>query len=118
MRHPHVFITPAILKAYINLQTALYQPSSFPDIFTLYASKPNPTLSNTNTITFKPSNPRAVKAAVPSPVASTALTAALKSYNLPLSISIINTTYSQPAFLLTKTLRPALLPPFSSRSPP
>ncbi|KAI7585637.1 hypothetical protein KC343_g19521, partial [Hortaea werneckii] len=40
LRHPHVFITPALLKAYVHLQSLLHQPASFPDIFDLYAHKP------------------------------------------------------------------------------
>ncbi|OTA31192.1 hypothetical protein BTJ68_08945 [Hortaea werneckii EXF-2000] len=117
LRHPHVFITPALLKAYVHLQSLLHQPASFPDIFDLYAHKPIPvpgggshTDKNKPAITFKPARPTNPSAAIPTPTASLALTTAITTHSLPLSLSIINTTFSTPAYRRSKTLQHLLLP--------
>ncbi|RMX95703.1 hypothetical protein D0868_11588 [Hortaea werneckii] len=119
LRHPHVFITPALLKAYVHLQSLLHQPASFPDIFHLYAHKPIPvpgsststsTDKNKPPITFKPSHPTKPSAAIPTPTANLALTTAITTHSLPLSLSIINTTFSTLAYRRSKTLQHLLLP--------
>ncbi|KAI6853457.1 hypothetical protein KC343_g8751 [Hortaea werneckii] len=117
LRHPHVFITPALLKAYVHLQSLLHQPASFPDIFDLYAHKPIPVPGggsnpdkNQPTITFKPARPTNPSAAIPTPTASLALTTAITTHSLLLSLSIINTTFSTPAYRRSKTLQHLLLP--------
>ncbi|KAI7185482.1 hypothetical protein KC363_g7090 [Hortaea werneckii] len=116
LRHPHVFITPALLKAYVSLQSLLHQPASFPDIFDLYAHKPIPVPpsgasgGSGSAITFKPARPTNPSAAIPTPTASLALTTALTTHSLPLALSIINTTFSTPAYRRAKTLQHLLLP--------
>lgn len=110
MRHPNIFITPAILTAYVELQTLLQQPSSFPDVFNLYATKPIPTPSSSNTVEFSPAAPDKINTAIPSPTASTALSAAIASHHLPLAIDTITTSFCTPAFRKAKTLRQGLVP--------
>ncbi|OQO05115.1 hypothetical protein B0A48_08135 [Cryoendolithus antarcticus] len=109
VRHPHVFITPAVLKAYIEVQSLLHQPSSFPDVLEMYASKPVPSVSG-NTISFATPNTGKVNAAVPKSTADIALTAAISSHDLPLAIDIITTTYCTPTFRKAKMLRQMLVP--------
>lgn len=101
LRHPTVFITPMILQTYIQLQTFLSRPSSFPEIFDLYAKKPIPHAKKAPT----PANPNAAKSAVPSTTVAPALLSSIAQKNLPLSISIINTTLATPAFKRAKIVR-------------
>jgi hypothetical protein len=111
LRHPNIFITPSILKTYVQLQTLLHQPSSFPDIFALYASKPIPKISRTGTIEHAPApSPDKLNAAIPTETANLALTAAITSHDLALCIDIINTTFATPAFKKAKILRRCALP--------
>lgn len=110
MRHDNVFITPGILKAYVELQTMLHQPSSFPDVLTLYAHKPVPKANSDKTVSFSPATPDKVNTAVDSTTADTALSAAITAHDLPLAIDIINTTFCTRSFRLAKTLRQALVP--------
>ncbi|KAK6443310.1 hypothetical protein LTR95_000136 [Oleoguttula sp. CCFEE 5521] len=109
VRHPHVFITPAVLKAYVEVQALLHQPSSFPDVLDMYASKPVPAVSG-NMISFTTPNTGKVNAAVSKATADTALSAAISSHDLSLAIDIITTTYCTPAFRKAKMLRQMLVP--------
>jgi hypothetical protein len=111
LRHPNVFITPSILRTYVQLQTLLHQPSSFPDIFALYASKAIPKVSRSGRIEHQPApSPDKINAAIPTETADLALTAAITSHDLALCIDIINTTYATPAFKRAKILRRCALP--------
>lgn len=111
LRHPNIFISPAILKAYIDLQSLLHHPSSFPDIFALYASKPIPKEDpKNNTITYTPATPNAPNAAIDTDTANTALAAAIAAHNLPLCLDTITTTFSTPAYKRAKLIRRALIP--------
>ncbi|EME49881.1 hypothetical protein DOTSEDRAFT_68625 [Dothistroma septosporum NZE10] len=109
-RHPDVFIAPAILKAYVELQNLLDQPSSFPDVFDLYARKPVPTSRGASEVEYTAASPDKINAAIDSKTANIALDAAIKSHNLPLAIDIITTSFSSPAFKKAKTLRQAAIP--------
>ncbi|KAF2813394.1 uncharacterized protein BDZ99DRAFT_382111, partial [Mytilinidion resinicola] len=106
---PPVFVTPAILEAYTTTQSLLVRPSTLPEAFTLYASKPVPKPS-TSPVTYKPQSPSAASAAIPTPVADVALNAAIASKSLPLALDVIETTYRAPAFRRAKFLRRALPP--------
>lgn len=110
LRHRNIFITPSILKAYIQLQTLLHQPSSFPDIFALYATKPTPKLSKTGHLEFTEVSPDKINSAIDSKTANTALSAAIQAHNLPLCLDIITTTFSTPSYKKSKLLRQAALP--------
>lgn len=109
MRHPDVFITPNVLKSYVQLQSLLHEPSSFPDVFDLYARKPAPKLTG-NKVTYSAASPEQIKSAVPSETAQEALAAAIEVHQLPLAIDIISTSYSTPAFKKAKTFKQAAFP--------
>lgn len=109
MRHDHIFITPAILKAYAELQALLQQPSSFPDIFSLYANKPVATAS-ADSVSFAPATPDKVNTAIDPKTANTALSAAITTHDLPLATDIIETSFCTPSFRKAKVLRQALVP--------
>ncbi|KAK5120479.1 hypothetical protein LTR85_006134 [Meristemomyces frigidus] len=110
-RHPHIFITPAILKGYVELQTLLHRPASFPDIFHLYAHKPLPVQAGQDgVVEYKDAAPDKINAAIDSRTANTALTSAIEKHDLPLAIDIINTTFCTPAFKKSKILRQLAIP--------
>lgn len=109
MRHDYIFITPAVLKAYTDLQTLLHQPSSFPDVFSLYANKPVPTATS-STVSFSPATPDKINTAIDSKTANAALSAAITAHDLPLATDIIQTSFCTPSFRKAKVLRQALVP--------
>lgn len=109
VKHPTVFITPAVLKAYVELQSLLSQPQFFPEVFDLYARKPVPK-ANTAPVQYAAASPDKVSAAVPVNTADSALTAAIKAHDLFLAMEVIDTTYRTPAFKKSKTLRRAFIP--------
>lgn len=110
VRHRNVFITPAILKAYVEVQSFLQQPSSFPDVFRLYAEKPVPRVQGSSEIAYSPASPDKINAAIDSTTAIVALTSAIQSHNLPLAIDVITTSFSTPAFKKSKIIRQAAIP--------
>jgi hypothetical protein len=110
MRHPNIFITPAILKSYTDLQTLLHQPSSFPDVFSLYANKPIPIASSDSTVSFSPATPDKMNTAIDPNTANAALSAAITAHDLPLATDIIETSFCTPSFRKAKVLRQALVP--------
>lgn len=110
VRDRNIFITPAILKTYVELQAMLHHPSSFPDILALYASKPVPTETNSRTFEYSPPSPNAPNSAVESDTANIALKAAIHAHNLPLCLDIISTTFATPSFKRAKFIRRALIP--------
>lgn len=112
VKQPTVFITPAILEIYVKIQCVLLRPSTFPEIFDLYATKPAPVQSTSPDvpITYKSQDPFAIAAAVPVDTADSALSAAIAVRDLPLALSIISTTYQTSAFRRSKVFRKALPP--------
>lgn len=118
--HPAVFLTNAILSAYVSTQSLLLRPQTLSEIFDLYARKPAPSQSksSSSTIKYTPQNPDAISGAVPPGVANTALTAALAVRNLPLALSIIDTTFRTRAFRRSKIFRQALPPLFGASLAP
>ena len=110
LRDPTVFITPALLRAYVDLQARLHQPSSFPEIFHLYAHKLIPTPSKDGTITYAPATPQKISSAIDSTTANRALAAATSARDLELAIDVIETSFRAPAFARAKLLRRALVP--------
>ena len=115
--HPPVFITRSILETYITIQSILLNPSTFPDVFRLYAEKPIPSASRTSSssterIDYTPSNPNAISAAIPPHLANAALTTAIHTRSLPIALSIISTTFRAPAYRRAKIFQRAL-PPLS-----
>ena len=110
MRHPNIFITPAILKSYTDLQTLLHQPSSFPDVFSLYANKPVPTAASDSSVSFSAATPDKMNTAIDPKTANAALSAAITAHDLPLATDIIETSFCTPSFRKAKVLRQALVP--------
>lgn len=110
VRDPAVFLTPAVLKAYVDLQKMLHQPASLPDIFELYANKPVPRQTGDHDITFTPSHPRSVKAAVDDETAQAALATAITAHDLDLALRIIDTSFAAPAYARAKVIRQCALP--------
>lgn len=110
--HPPVFISPSILSTYTNLQSLLHEPTTFPTIFHLYANKPipKPTSSGSGAIQYTPSKPNRPSAAIPIGPANTAVDAAIAAHDLPLALSIIDTTFCTPAWKKSKFIKSALLP--------
>ena len=113
--HPPVFITRSILETYITIQSILLSPSTFPDVFRLYAEKAIPSVSkrsgsSTERINYTPSNPNAISAAIPSDLANAALTTAINTRSLPIALSIISTTFRAPAYRRAKIFQRALPP--------
>ncbi|MCJ1364584.1 hypothetical protein MMC16_003697 [Acarospora aff. strigata] len=109
IKHPRVFITPAILKTYISIQTLVGLPETLPEAFALYASKPIPK-ANAPSAQYKSPNPHKASFAIPAFVADTALTAAIQKRDLSLALAIIDTTVCTPAFHRSKIIRKALPP--------
>ena len=106
---PKVFITRALLATYVSTQCLLGRPESFPHIFDLYASKPIPK-PGTLPIMYKDPNLKSVSSAVPLVLAQSALTSAIEAQNLPLCLSVIDTSVCTTPFKRNKLLRRALLP--------
>ena len=110
-RNPNVFITPSILKAYVELQALLHQPSSFPDVFDLYARKPIPkNNSKSHQVEYTSASPDKIKCAIDSKTANLALASAIQTHDLSLAIDIITNSLSSPAFKKAKVLRQAAVP--------
>jgi hypothetical protein len=113
LRASNVYITTNILNAYVNLQCLLQKPSSFPDIFTLYARKSAPKQARDGTVSYQAASALSMKnpaAAVPPGTAAIALKSAIAAHDLALAIDIVETTYSTVAYRNSKILRDAGLP--------
>lgn len=110
VRHPTVFITAAVLKAYVDIQTLLHQPSSFPDVFELYASKPIPKVNGDGGVSFSQPSPNSLNTAIDPKTANKALTAAITARNLSLSLSIITSSFAKASFARAKILRQGAVP--------
>lgn len=107
--HPTVFITPEVLRQYVNLQSRLKKPETFPSIFKLYASKPTPE-EGSSPIKYKQQNPNKVANAVSIDVADVALQSAIETKQLQAAMEIIESSYATKAFRRNKFVRKALLP--------
>lgn len=109
LRDPKIFITPEMLQLYVRIQALLGKPEYLPEIFHLYAAKPIPR-PGSNPITYHAPSPRSPKNAIPVELSDAALDAAVAKKDLPLALSVIETTVSAPAFRANKFLRKASLP--------
>jgi hypothetical protein len=105
--HPPVFITPNLLETYLAVQLALQRPSSFPQVFDLYANKPVP-VPDSSPITYKDPLPNRPSQSVPQTLADQALAFAIREKKLTLALDIIDSTYATPAFRRNKFIRKAL----------
>ncbi|MCJ1328292.1 hypothetical protein MMC10_004968 [Thelotrema lepadinum] len=119
IRDAKVFITPDILKSYVEIQSLLSHPESLAEVFSLYASKPIPQPSKgSEPIKFYPSNPNKISTAIPFDTASTALSAAIRAEKLTLALDIIDRTVCTPSFRRAKLVRRALVPGIALASVP
>ena len=109
LRGPKIFITPEMLQLYVRIQALLGKPEYLPEIFHLYATKPIPR-PGSNPIAYHKPSPRSPKNAIPIELSDAALDAAIAKKDLPLALSVIETTVSAPAFRANKFLRKASLP--------
>ena len=114
---PKVFLTPTILATYVNTQIILNRPQSFPEVFDLYASKPI-AQAGTTSVKYESPKPNRVSTAVPFPIAQSALSAAIDLRDLPLCLSIIDTTVCTTAYKRNKIFRKALVPATALASTP
>ena len=102
---PRVFISPPVLDLYTRISCLLGKPETLPEIFSLYANKPIPQPNTSNPVQFRPSNPKSPSNAIPKNLADAALSAAIATKNLPLALSIIDTTVKAPAWFRRKVIR-------------
>ncbi len=107
--HPTVFITPNLLERYVDLQSRLRKPKTFPEVFQLYASKPIPE-KGSSPVKFIKQNPNKASNSVKSAVADRALQTAINTKQLVVAMDIVETTYGTKAFRRDKFVRKALLP--------
>jgi hypothetical protein len=111
LRDDKVFVSAAILKAYVSLQKLLARPRTIPEALYLYANKPIPTLDSSPP-TFKTVSPKSYKSAIPDDIAAIALDAAIDAKDMPLAMTIIDLTYTAPAYKRRKWMF-KFGPPFS-----
>ena len=109
VRDQKVFITPNILKLYVEIQALLSHPETLAEAFSLYASKPIPTPGSVP-VKYVRSNPNKISTAVPIEIATTALNAAIQSENLPLCLDIVEKTVCTTSYKRAKVVRRALIP--------
>ncbi|KAF2401335.1 hypothetical protein EJ06DRAFT_555915 [Trichodelitschia bisporula] len=105
--HPPVYLTPAILTSYVSIQSTLQRPTTIPEVFALYATKPAP-VPGSDPVKYRSTSPTAASQAIPSEVADLALTAAIEAADLPLALAIIETSYGVRAFQRNKFVKRAL----------
>ncbi|KKY23901.1 hypothetical protein UCRPC4_g02714 [Phaeomoniella chlamydospora] len=78
-------------------------------MFSLYANKPVPR-AKINPIQYSHPNPKAIANAIPKHLAEAALNSAIATKNLPLALSIVDTTVKAPAWMRRKLLKEASTP--------
>lgn len=112
MQHAPVFLTPQILRKYVEIQTALLRPSSFPDVFDLYTHKPAPKEDQKpgKEVEYTPTDPTAIGVSIDSRAANMALDAAIHVKDLQLALDIVDTTFRTPSFQRAKIFRKAMPP--------
>ena len=108
-KHPTVFITEPLLRGYVQLQSLLRRPKTFPEIFELYAKKPIP-VPDSSPPKYREANLKSAKSAIPTSIADMAVDAAIKSKNMGLTLDIIDASYATPAFSRSKIMRKVLPP--------
>ncbi|KAI0454748.1 hypothetical protein F5B21DRAFT_474004 [Xylaria acuta] len=109
MAYPPVFISPKLLKQYVQVQAKLGRPETLPKVFQLYASKPLPK-EGSEPVTYTEQNPNRAANAIESEVVDIALDTAIAAKNLDAAVGIIENSYGTTAFVRNKLLRNGLLP--------
>lgn len=109
IKHPPIFITPAALEMYVEIQATLGRSQTFPEVFHLYASKPLPK-DGTSPIQYTEQNPNKAANAIAIPVTDRALQTAISAKHLVVAMDIIEAAYTTKAFQRAKFVRKGLLP--------
>ncbi|KAL9048908.1 MAG: hypothetical protein Q9162_007482 [Coniocarpon cinnabarinum] len=112
MKDSRIFISPQTLNRFVHIQTLLSKSECIPEIFNLYAHKPQPQLSkriNKNTSHVSP-NPDAATSAIPDAAANLALDAAIQGREIGSALSIVRTSFAKTAYRKDKLIRKALPP--------
>ncbi|KAK5094768.1 hypothetical protein LTR70_003844 [Exophiala xenobiotica] len=109
LEDPKLYISEPILTSYVTTICTLHLPQYLPKIFHLYAHKPIPK-PNSYPIQYRTPWSRAPKYGVPPALVKTAMETAILAKDMPLCISIIDTTVATPSFQSAKFLRRAALP--------
>lgn len=109
MLHPPVFITPDILRLYVELQASLKKPETLPEIFGLYAKKAVPE-EGSLPVKYSSQNPNKVANAIPRPTADLALKTAVEAKKLIVAMDLIESSYATKAFRRAKFVRKGLVP--------
>ncbi|SPO00861.1 uncharacterized protein DNG_03609 [Cephalotrichum gorgonifer] len=108
---PNVVITPEILELYVDVQSQLSRPSTIPDVFELFATKPLPKKAGADgSVTYKERFRNRPDAAIELDVADKALKAAMAAKDLDAAIGIVEACYTGKPFLIQKLLRTAAVP--------
>lgn len=105
----NTFITPKLLRLYVNIAVTLRSLQNLPAVFDLYASKPIP-IKDSSPVVFKQPDPTSIKAAIPLEIAQLALDAAIEARDLALCLNIISTTVATSAFRRNKVARKVSAP--------
>ncbi|KAI0022438.1 hypothetical protein F4780DRAFT_197489 [Xylariomycetidae sp. FL0641] len=107
--YPPVFITPSVLRQYIDVQARLGKPETLPRVFQMYASKPE-AQEAPGRLAYRQQDPDKVANAIDPKVIDTALDTAIEARNLDAAVGIIENSYMTKAYKRNKLLRNALLP--------
>ncbi|PKS06627.1 hypothetical protein jhhlp_007376 [Lomentospora prolificans] len=106
---PNVVLTPEILELYVDIQSSLGRPSTIPEVFSMFGSKPLPKKSG-NSVVYKKQSPNRSSAAIELDLASKALDAAVAAKDLDAAIGIVETCYMGQPFVKQKLIRTMSLP--------
>ncbi|KAI0870666.1 hypothetical protein GGS24DRAFT_474498 [Hypoxylon argillaceum] len=109
LAHPPVFITPNLLRQYVEVQAKLGRPETLPRVFQLFASKP---LAREGSVPLRyvKQNPNRISNAIESEVVEAALDTAIGTKNLDAAVGIVENSYGTKAYVRSKLLRHGLLP--------
>lgn len=109
IKFPPVFITPSVLELYVDIQSHLGKPETFPEVLRLYANKPLPT-EGTSPIQYSNQNPNKAANAIPLKTADKALQTAIDAKQLVVAMDIIEASYTTKAAHRSKFIKHALIP--------
>jgi hypothetical protein len=109
LQDPRVFITPQLLRQYVDIQARLGRPRSLPPALLLYASKPMPRGSG-GSITYTPQNASKASNAVDPKITEVALDAAIEARDMDAAVAIIEATYATKAYRRARFTKKALFP--------
>lgn len=106
---PQIFISESLLSTYVKVCAHLDSPQFLPKIFHLYAHKPIP-VPNTSPPRYREPWSRMPKYGVEPKLIELAMESALAKKDMPLCMSIIDTTLATDAYKFAKFMRKALVP--------